>query len=138
MKRTSGFSLIEVLCSILILGIGLVGVTQAISTALSSSKDAEVQSAAALLAAGQIETLRAETYVIEGDTEGEGEGVLSSYTWTQNIVETRTQGLFEVTVAVRKTQTGEQIFELKTMLFDPPVLREEEEEDENPRRRRQS
>ena len=52
MKRNAGFSLIEVMCAVLILGIGIAGLTQGITTALASSKEAEVQTAAALLAAG--------------------------------------------------------------------------------------
>src|SRR5882762_5584731 len=58
--RNGGFSLVEVMCAILILGIGLVGLTQGITAALQSSKESELQTTAALLAAGQIETLRAD------------------------------------------------------------------------------
>ncbi len=137
MNRRAGFSLLEVMCAILILGIGLVGLTQGITTALGSSKDAEIQSAAALLAAGQIETLRAEGYVIEGESEGEGTGTLSDYTWVQNVVETQPEGLYEVTVTIRRTATSEDIFELKTLLFDPPIIRDPEEEDPSKRNRRQ-
>lgn len=136
MKSDAGFSLIEVMCAILILGVGLVGLTQGITTALSSSKDSEVQSAAALLASGQIETLRAEGYLIAGERGGEGEGTLSNYTWIQTITETQPEGLFEVTVKVQKTSSGEEILELKTMLFDPPIIREPEEETRNERDRR--
>jgi prepilin-type N-terminal cleavage/methylation domain-containing protein len=130
--RKAGFSLVEVMCAILILGISLVALSQAITTALASSKDAEVQTAASLLAAGQIETLRAEGYIIEGETEGEGTGALSGYTWIQNIVESQPEGLYEVTVTVQKTDSEDEIFELKTMLFDPPIIRQPEEET-NPR-----
>src|SRR5688500_6652553 len=134
--RLSGFSLIEVMCAVLILGIGLVGLTQGITTALGSSKDAELQSAAALLAAGQIETLRAEGYVIEGETEGEGDGALASYSWIQTVTETQTEGLFEVTLTVKHEASGGALFELKTMLFDPPIVREDTEQDRNERDRR--
>ena len=140
MQRQAGFSLLEVMCAILILGIGLVALTQGLSTALASSKDAEVQSAAALLAAGQIETLRAEGYLLEGETEGEGDGALSGYSWVQNVVETQPEGLYEVTVTVKKGENNEEVFELKTMLFDPPIVREPDESnlderDRNGRRR---
>lgn len=139
MKRDAGFSLIEVMCAIVILGIALVALTEGITTAVGSSKDAEVQSAAALLAAGQLEILRAEGYLIEGELEGEGEGTMANYTWLQNVVETQPEGLYEVTVTVRHTESGQQVFELKTLLFDPPIIREpEEEEDPNDRRRRQT
>ena len=132
----SGFSLVEVLCAILILGIAIVGLTEALTTALGSNKEAETQSAAALLAAGQIETLRAEGYLFEGETEGEGEGNLSSYKWRQNVSETRVEGLYEVTVVVERASNGEEIYELKTLLFDPPVLRDTPEDKREKDRRR--
>ena len=136
MKRKSqlGFSLVEVMCALLILGIGMVGLTEGITTALSSNRDTEQQSAAALLAAGQIELLRADGYVLEGETDGEFEGGLAQYTWKQNVVSTEVPGLFEVTVVITQTSGSQDVFELKTMLFDPPAPRDEEEK--NPRERR--
>src|SRR5688572_26471956 len=106
LQRNAGFSLLELMCAILILGITLIALSQGITTALASNKDAEVQTAAALLAASQIETLRAEGYVIDGESEGEGDGALSGYTWTQSIVETQPEGLYEVTITVRKTDSA--------------------------------
>ena len=116
----AGFSLVEILCATIILGIALVGLTQGITTALHSSKESELQTAAALLAAGQIETLRAEGYLTERTTEGEGGEGLSLYKWRQAITGTSIDGLFEVVVAVENAQTGTAIYELRTMLFDPP------------------
>ena len=119
-QYNAGFSLVEVMCAIIILGIALVGLTQGITTALSSNKESELQTTAALLAAGQIETLRAEGYLTEGTLEGEsGEG-LSLYRWKQSISSTSIEGLFEVSVAVEHAKTGVAIYELRTMLFDPP------------------
>jgi len=116
----AAFSLVEILCATIILGIALVGLTQGITTALHSSKESELQTAAALLAAGQIETLRAEGYLTERTTEGEGGEGLSLYKWRQAITGTSIDGLFEVVVAVENAQTGTAIYELRTMLFDPP------------------
>ena len=119
--RIAGFSLVEVMCAILILGIGLVGLTQGLTTALRSSKESEWQTAAALIAAGQMETLRAEGYLFDGETEGAcGEG-LSLYRWKQSVSSTAIDGLHEVKVVVENSNSGEAIYELRTMLFDPPV-----------------
>ena len=52
LRHNAAFSLVEVLCAIFILGVGLVGLTQGITTALSSNKEAELQTAAALIAEG--------------------------------------------------------------------------------------
>jgi type IV pilus modification protein PilV len=125
----SGFSLIEVMCAVLILGFGLVGLTEGITVALGSNKEAEVQTAAALMAAGQIETLRAEGFLSVGDSEGEGDGEMSNYKWKQNVAQTTTDGLYEVTVTIEKAE--QPIYELKTLLFEAPL-----EHDAEPKSRR--
>jgi len=92
-RQNAGFSLVEIMCAIIILGIALVGLIQGITTALSSSKESELQTAAALIAAGKIEMLRADGYVVDGMTEGEsGEG-LSLYRWKRSVTSTSIDGL---------------------------------------------
>ena len=120
-RHNAGFSLVEVMCAILILGVALVGLTQGIAAALRSGKESELQTTAALLAAGQIETLRADGFIVEGETEGDGEGELSLYHWRQNVTTTRLDGLYEVEVVVENSRTGQEIYEVRTMLFDPPL-----------------
>ncbi len=117
-----GFSLIELLCAILILGVGLVGLTQGITTALTSSKESEVQTAAALIAAGCIETLRADGIILAGEEESEEGAVPAPYRWKQSITRTSIDGLFNVKVVVENSRTGKGIYELETLLFDPPLL----------------
>ena len=109
------------MCAILILGIGLVGLTQGLTVALQSGKESELQTTAALLAAGQIETLRADGFVTDGDTDGDGDGSLSLYHWKQSVTGTRIEGLHEVVVVVEHSKTGKLIYELRTLLFDPPL-----------------
>lgn len=117
----AGFSLLEVMCAILILGVGLVGLTQGITAALSSNKESELQTSAALIAAGRIEILRAEGYVVDGQTEGVcGEG-FSLYRWRQSVTGTDIDGLHEVEVVVENSKSGKVIYELRTLLFDPPI-----------------
>ena len=136
-RATDGFSLVEVLCAILILGVGVAGLTHGITTSLTSSKEAELQTTAALLAAGQIETLRADGWVIEGETEGECGAGLSLYRWKQTVTKTAIDGLFEVEVAVLNSKTEKSIYELRTLLFDPP-LNSTSKETENRRDRSES
>ena len=64
MKTRAAFSLVEVMVAIVILAIALTGLTQGITTALGSSKESELQTTAALFAAGQIELLRAQRRAI--------------------------------------------------------------------------
>lgn len=118
--RNAGFSLVEVMCAILILGIAMVGLTLGITTALSSNKESELQTTAALFAAGQIELLQADGILIDGVEQGECGAGLSLYRWKQNIRSTTISGLHEVEVTVAHAKTGKAIYELRTLLFDPP------------------
>ena len=108
------------MCAIMILGVGLVGLTQGLTVALQSAKESELQTTASLLAAGQIETLRADGFVTDGESDGDGTGSLSLYHWKQTVTSTRIEGLHEVTVVVEHSKTGKTIYELRTLLFDPP------------------
>jgi prepilin-type N-terminal cleavage/methylation domain-containing protein len=120
-RRPSAFSLVEVLCAILILGVALAGLTQGLTTALSSHKDSELQTTAALLAASQIEMLRAEGGLTDGaETEGECGAGFSLYHWRQSINPAGLDGLHEVTVTIEHAKTKKPIYELQTLLFEAP------------------
>ena len=116
----AGFSLIEILCAVLVLGVALTGMVQGVTTALGSNKDSEQQTVAALFAAGQVETLRAEGDLHDGTTEGDCGEALPLYRWTQTLTPAGLDGLHEVTVAVEHGRTGKQIYELRTLLFEVP------------------
>ncbi len=115
-----GFSLVETLCAVLILGIALAGLVQGVTTGLTSSKESERQTVAALLAAGQIESLRAGGDLSDGTTDGDsGEG-LELYHWQQTISPTEIAGLHDVTVTIENERLGKPIYELRTLLFEMP------------------
>jgi general secretion pathway protein I len=118
-KQEAGFSLLEVMVAILVLGIALAALTRGITTALRSSKESELQTIAALFAAGQIETLRAEGDLIDGEKEGDcGEG-LPLYRWKETVSRTDIDGLHEVDVVIEHSGSGQAVYELQTMLFEP-------------------
>lgn len=119
-RRSAAFSLIEVIVAILILGIALVALTEGVTSALSSSMASEVQTTAALLAAGQIETLRAEGDYADGETEGDFGDEFAQYRWTQTISSTDIRSLHDVEVVVEDAQSGKALYDLKTMLFELP------------------
>jgi prepilin-type N-terminal cleavage/methylation domain-containing protein len=120
MNHNAAFSLVEVMVAILILGIALVGLTQGITTALVSSKESELQTTAALFAAGQIELLRAGKDLTDGTGNGDCGAVLPLYRWKQTVSPTDIDGLHEVDVVVENAQTSVAIYELKTLLFEIP------------------
>ena len=115
----SGFSLIEVMVAILILGVALAGLTHGITTALDSSKELELQTTAALFAAGKIETLRAEGGLENGETDGDCGAGLEVYRWKQTISDAGLDGLHDVDVVIERAQDNQEIYELKTLLFEP-------------------
>jgi prepilin-type N-terminal cleavage/methylation domain-containing protein len=115
----SGFSLIEVMVAILILGVALAGLTHGITTALDSSKESELQTTAALFAAGKIETLRAEGGLANGETDGDCGAGLEAYHWKQTIGDAGLDGLHDVDVVVERARDNQEIYELKTLLFEP-------------------
>ena len=116
----AAFSLVEILCAVLVLAVALTGMIQGVTTALSSTKEAELQTVAALFAAGRIETLRAEGGLQDGTTKGDcGEG-MELYRWQQTLSAGGVDGLHETSVVIENTQTGKTIYELKTLLFEVP------------------
>ena len=117
--RKGGFSLLEALLAVLILGVGITGMAEGITAALRTSKEAEHRTAAALLASGALEELRAEGFLAEGEKELEPEDNPGPYSIREVVARTPTNGLYEVTVTVELAATKETIHEVKTLLFDP-------------------
>ncbi len=106
--------------AIVILAIALVGLTQGITTALASSKESELQTTAALFAAGQIELLRAGNDLADGTDSGDCGAGLPLFRWKETVSPTDIDGLHDVDVVVENSQTGAGIYELKTLLFQIP------------------
>jgi prepilin-type N-terminal cleavage/methylation domain-containing protein len=118
-RHNAAFSLVEVMIAILILGIAIAGLVHGITTALASNKESELQTVAAFFAQGKIEELRAAQLIEDGQSDGACGAVLSLYRWRQTVSGTEIPGLHEVNVVVEQAQTGREIYELKTMLFEP-------------------
>lgn len=119
-NRTPGFSLVEVMCAVLILGVALTGLVQGVTSGLTSSKESELQTVAALFAAGQIETIRAEGDLTDGTKEGDCGENLPLYRWQQTISPAAVDGLHDVTITIENAKSGKPIYELRTMLFEVP------------------
>jgi prepilin-type N-terminal cleavage/methylation domain-containing protein len=117
-RHHGGFTLIEVMCAILIMGVALVGLTRGITTALGSSKDSEVQTTVVGLAAGQIETLRASTVLTDDSTEGDFGESFPKYKWEQTVAPADVDGLHQVDVVVKDAKSGATLYKLTTLLFD--------------------
>jgi prepilin-type N-terminal cleavage/methylation domain-containing protein len=119
-RHNAGFSLVEVLVAILILSVALVGLVRGVTMALASGKESELQTTAGLFAAGLIEELRAEGDIIDGQTDGACGEELPLYRWTETITGAGIDGLHQVDVAVQNARTGQEIYDLRTLLFERP------------------
>jgi len=117
-RPNGGFSLIEVMCAILIMGVALVALTHGMTTALASTKDSEVQTTVVGLAAGQVETLRAGGVLTDDTTEGDFGESFPKYRWEQTVSPGEVDGLHQVDVVVKDSKTGATLYKLTTLLFD--------------------
>jgi general secretion pathway protein I len=117
-RHNGGFSLIEVMCAILIMGLALVALTHGLTTALGSTKDSEVETTVVSLAAGQIETLRAGAVLSDGTTDGDFGDSFPKYSWEQTIAPGEVDGLHQVDVLVKDAKSGATLYQLTTLLFD--------------------
>ena len=122
MSRNAGFSLIEALVSLLILGIGIAGISQGLALSYGSSRAAESRTSAAMLASARLELIRAEGMILAGEDEGDFGAGYDGWTWKESIVETPIEGLHEVAVSVHRAPGGERVYELRTLLYDMPWL----------------
>ena len=120
-RLAGGFSLVEVMCAILILGVGIAGLTEGIATALRSSRESQLLGAAILEAEGVIEMMRAEGYIAAGTSEGECSEGLKPHRWIRTVSTTDLEGLHDVEVRVEDGRTGKVICELKTLVFEAPT-----------------
>lgn len=139
-RHNAGFSMVEVLVAILILGVALVGLVHGITTALGSGKESELQATAAMFAAGLIEEQRAEGDISDGETEGACGEELPLYRWRQSISAADVNGLHQVDVSIQDAHTGQEIYELRTLLFERPEETSDSKktsEDRSQRRRSQ-
>jgi prepilin-type N-terminal cleavage/methylation domain-containing protein len=110
------FSLVEVMVSVLILTVAIVGLTGGITTALRSSRDGEQTTQGVMIAVGRIEQVRADGDLVDGQTEG----TAGDYRWKQMISPASVAGLHEVAVEVTRAPSDAPVYVLRTMLFEPP------------------
>ncbi|MEM7262175.1 MAG: hypothetical protein AAF488_09310 [Planctomycetota bacterium] len=115
----AGFSLIETLLATLLLGVTLVGITEALTVSLRSSKDSERYTRAVLIAEARVEEIRTEGSYLEGETTGSFDA-FPGFEYTETISAGEFDGLYEVEVSVEHTETKARLYTLTTLLFELP------------------
>lgn len=120
-----GFSLLEVLIAVVVLGVGVVGILQSITSALTSSRRAEQLTTAVFLAGGLLEELRAQGQVALEPAEKEGDfgDAFAHYRWRRQSNAREPEGLYHVVVIVENDHHGawQPIETLETLIFEMPA-----------------
>jgi prepilin-type N-terminal cleavage/methylation domain-containing protein len=128
-QPNGGFSLVEVIVAVAILSIALVGLAHGISTALGSNKESELQTTAAMYASGVIENLRAAGGITDGQSQGDCGEELPLYRWTESVTAAGVDGLHQVDVSIQNTRSGQEIYALRTLLFETPADADSKKDD---------
>lgn len=119
--RRAGFSLVEVLLAVLVLGVAVTGLVQASTMSLKGLRDSERLTRAVSLASARMELLRADSYLFAGDLTETADSPFESYSIRELIEEDTThEGLYRVKITVSWEPTGHELYELETLLFEKP------------------
>ena len=111
-----GFSLVEMIAAMAIFGTGVLAMMEVFSMNLHATATSRDYSRAVLLAQGLMEQTLASGELIAGEESGEFAEAFPDATWTCEITDTETIGLYEVRVSVAWPERGkERSFELITL-----------------------
>ena len=113
---SKGFSLVEMIAAMAVFSVGVLATMEVFSMNLRATAASRNYSRAVLLAQGLMEETLAQGDPIAGEESGESAPVFPDATWTCEISDTETGGLYEVRVNVAWPERGkEQSFELITL-----------------------
>lgn len=128
-KKISGMTLLEVMITVLVLSIGLVGMLRVFSIALQAQSRIDDYRDAAMLADSKISELIIQRYINAGSLEGVFEEPFSDARYRIEVEPWQdAPALQEVSLTLLLGgETSPVSFDVKTLLFAPPVGTEEEE-----------
>jgi prepilin-type N-terminal cleavage/methylation domain-containing protein len=122
-RRRRGFTLVEVLATLLLISIVMPAVMQGVSIALAMASNARQRTEAATVAQSQLDTLLATNQwnggILAGDVQSNG----STYHWQANVEawpgDTTTVSLMQVDMVVTWAgRSGKQSITLSTITYD--------------------
>ena len=98
--RDDGFTLIEVLASLMIFSVAIVGLIQLNTQSVNTVTSLETKMLAGIVADNVLVEARRKE-LNKGEKNGEEKAKGIEFLWTQNIVETEMQGFYEIKVSVK-------------------------------------
>lgn len=120
-RQDDGFTLIEILVSLAIMGLVLPIILMAFTNGARSRAISANRTTAAYLLRDRITEMEATGVPEIGDDAGEFEAG-SIYTWQSSVASTDIEGLFDVTVTILWQERGEErSFSIRTYMADPAV-----------------
>ena len=115
-RSLAGFSLVEMLAALGIFSLGVVATLQVFTVCLRSTGISRDYTRASFLAQELMEEALAEGNFTVGQESGDLSDVFPGATWTREVSETETAGLYSVRVSVLWSERGrERVFELTTL-----------------------
>jgi type II secretory pathway pseudopilin PulG len=99
-RPTGGFTLLEAIVSVAVMGIGQVAVLEAYGAAMRLSLQDENLTTATFLARGKMEEVLKERYLTAGTDKGDFGEEFEGFTWTAEIADSPVEGLETITVTV--------------------------------------
>jgi len=112
----AGFSLVEMVAAVMIFSFAVLATMEIFTLCLRSAATSANHTRAVFLAQGLMEEALVEGNLIVGEDGGDLEEHLTEGAWIREIMESETEGLYEVYVTVSWLERGqEQTFELTTL-----------------------
>lgn len=126
-KDQKGFTLLEIIVALTIAAIALPVLLKAFSDGTKNQTTIENRTTALYLLKLRMAEIEMLGDLEVGSEEGEF-GADSRFTWTSDIVESETEGLYQVTVTVIwQERSRQQSVELSTILADKTIQQEEQQ-----------
>ncbi|RLA34060.1 MAG: type II secretion system protein GspI [Gammaproteobacteria bacterium] len=124
-KRSAGFTLIEVMVALAIVGLSLGAVAASVSQMVDAATTMRERTYASWIAQNKIAELRLANVVPEvSDTSGEVEYAGLDWAWRANISETGVENLFRVDVAISYPGADVAIRTVSGFIGEPGILGE--------------